>query len=367
MEGKSSDENRRQVRYAESIEEECSAENVSENSKSLVRHSGDSEYSVGTSILDAGHQEVAVLKLKLEAAERKCRVLETENEKIHSDLIKERTKTAKQDKKLQFVKENQEIFMRLKEAYVNMKYNEAAGRRMIEIKEKGTQTWPGVLCNACLETEEVRRQVEILVVKYSQMFVVSPSEMERLVNTVKYLKDLVIRQEKTWLTNVEKQNVFQARVDLLTRENSELREMLTRKRVDNIDNQSTLGREILFRNVMDDQFSTKHIETLNKIIVKYERCHKLMTGNQTKKILNGPLSEKEQRIVEEIVSKCGTNCQKKSFVELTSNSASRENTALLRRPSGSLRCLNVDSKRFGGDSLGANAASTILMMDCLFD
>lgn len=64
--------------------------------------------------------------------------------------------------------------MRLKEAYINMKYNEAAGRKMIEIREKSVQTWDGILCNSCIETEELRRQIEVTFQKYKELFVVSP-------------------------------------------------------------------------------------------------------------------------------------------------------------------------------------------------
>lgn len=64
--------------------------------------------------------------------------------------------------------------MRLKEAYINMKYNEAAGRKMIEIRERGVQTWEGTICSSCIESEELRRQIDIMIQKYSELFVVSP-------------------------------------------------------------------------------------------------------------------------------------------------------------------------------------------------
>lgn len=86
----------------------------------------------------------------------------------------EKRRTTKLEKKLQFVKDNQEVFMRLKEAYINMKYNEAAGRKMIEIREKGVQTWEGTICSSCMESEELRRQIDIMMQKYSELFVVSP-------------------------------------------------------------------------------------------------------------------------------------------------------------------------------------------------
>lgn len=78
------------------------------------------------------------------------------------------------EKKLNFVKENQEVFVRLKEAYISMKYNEAAGRRMIEIRQRGVQTWEGAICPACVETEALRREFECLAQKYSQLYLLTP-------------------------------------------------------------------------------------------------------------------------------------------------------------------------------------------------
>lgn len=63
--------------------------------------------------------------------------------------------------------------MRLKEAYINMKYNEAAGRKMIEIREKGLQTWDGILCGGCIETEQLRRQLDALKETYKDSYVVN--------------------------------------------------------------------------------------------------------------------------------------------------------------------------------------------------
>lgn len=63
--------------------------------------------------------------------------------------------------------------MRLKEAYINMKYNEAAGRKMIEIREKGIQTWEGILCRGCLQAEELRRHVEGLREMYNDSFIIA--------------------------------------------------------------------------------------------------------------------------------------------------------------------------------------------------
>lgn len=76
--------------------------------------------------------------------------------------------------KLNFVKENREVFVRLKEAYVSMKYNEAAGRKMIEIREKSVQTWEGAICPSCVAMEALRREFECLTRKYSQLYVLTP-------------------------------------------------------------------------------------------------------------------------------------------------------------------------------------------------
>lgn len=93
---------------------------------------------------------------------------------IYFSLIHERNKNSKLEKKLQFVKDNQDVFIKLKEAYINMKYNEAAGRKMIEIREKGQQTWDGILCRACIDSEQMRRQLAALQETYKGAYIIRP-------------------------------------------------------------------------------------------------------------------------------------------------------------------------------------------------
>lgn len=42
-----------------------------------------------------------------------------------------------------------------------MKYNESAGRDMIEIREIASQTWQGILCAECIRTAEIRTQMQL--------------------------------------------------------------------------------------------------------------------------------------------------------------------------------------------------------------
>lgn len=76
-------------------------------------------------------------------------------------LENERLRAASFKKKLQYIQDNHEIFNRLKQAYLNMKYNESAGRDMIEIREIASQTWQGILCEECIRTAEVRAQMQL--------------------------------------------------------------------------------------------------------------------------------------------------------------------------------------------------------------
>lgn len=52
----------------------------------------------------------------------------------------------------------------MKQAYLNMKYNQSAGRDMVEIRETASQTWEGVLYGTGIDTADVKseRQLEIL-------------------------------------------------------------------------------------------------------------------------------------------------------------------------------------------------------------
>lgn len=74
-------------------------------------------------------------------------------------LEHEKHRAAKFQKKLQYIQDNQQIFARLKEAYINMKYNESTGKGMVEIRETASQTWKGILCSECIKTAEFREQM----------------------------------------------------------------------------------------------------------------------------------------------------------------------------------------------------------------
>ena len=54
-------------------------------------------------------------------------------------LNEEKQKGEKSLKKIKFIQDNQDIFFRLKQAYLNMKYNESVGRPMVEIREKAAE------------------------------------------------------------------------------------------------------------------------------------------------------------------------------------------------------------------------------------
>lgn len=69
-------------------------------------------------------------------------------------LTLEKRKQLKFQKKLKYIQDNQAIFGRLKEAYLNMKYNESAGRNLTLIKETSSQTWSGILCESCIKTAD---------------------------------------------------------------------------------------------------------------------------------------------------------------------------------------------------------------------
>ncbi|RZC34916.1 hypothetical protein BDFB_010982 [Asbolus verrucosus] len=76
------------------------------------------------------------------------------------------------ERQLQFVKDNQIIFEKLKNAYTGTKYNEAAKKKLVEIRDKSIQTWDGVLCRACLDTEKLRNELNQLQVKYDDCIIV---------------------------------------------------------------------------------------------------------------------------------------------------------------------------------------------------
>lgn len=78
------------------------------------------------------------------------------------------------ERTLKFVRDNHETLKQLKEAYVGVEQysnNDSEqqlllapllpARKIVEIQEKGVQTWQGVLCKCCLDTENFRRQLDM--------------------------------------------------------------------------------------------------------------------------------------------------------------------------------------------------------------
>ncbi|XP_023029263.2 uncharacterized protein [Leptinotarsa decemlineata] len=359
--------------------------NLSKTS-SVVRSDGgdmNSISSISTSILD-DVEEVRLLKRRVAEAEEKCKLLEFEVERSNCCLINERNRNAKLEKKLQFVKDNQEVFIRLKEAYINMKYNEAAGRKMIEIREKGLQTWEGILCRGCIEAEELRRQMETVKEKYKDSCIVAPFEVEQLVNTVKYLKDLIDRREKSWAFNADRDNKLQTHIKTLEMENSALRDLIQNRDIYLEDNQNEDGM-----NQSEMMTIRAEITQLKKIIIKYEKKIREFEKSDTGDMKLCPsLNHREKKIVQQLMTKFNSRMERKS------RSASREPKL---EPGGKLapgrkfcRCINRCSNHLdveeeirgrvrclkprNGDRINSNASkleknpdAAIMMMDYLFE
>ncbi|KAJ8974862.1 hypothetical protein NQ317_001960 [Molorchus minor] len=91
------------------------------------------------------------------------------------------------------------------------------------------------------------------------------NEMEQLMNTVKYLKDLVDRREKTWEHYTERENRLHSIAANLTQENRALKEFIKCKQL-NLD-------EVQFDEPTTDISvpPNKEISLLKKIIVKLEK------------------------------------------------------------------------------------------------
>lgn len=85
----------------------------------------------------------------------------------------EKHRVVQMERQLQFVKDNQSLFEKMREAYLNLKYNEkATGHKLVEIRDKSVQTWDGVLCRACLDTEKLRAELEKAKAMYSGCIVI---------------------------------------------------------------------------------------------------------------------------------------------------------------------------------------------------
>lgn len=323
-------------------------------SSSAIKSGGDmhSASSISTSILDDA-EEVKELKAKLVEFEAKCKTLEISNEKLNIDLNNERSKNSKLEKKLQFVKDNQEVFMRLKEAYINMKYNEAAGRKMVEVREKSVQTWEGIICRACIETEELRRKMDSINETFKNAIIVSSAEMEQLTNTVNYLGGLVTRREKSWLTSVERANQLQSNVLILQNENAALKSLLQTQ-----------------ENYSDDKHvvastsneNNAEVVQLKKIIIKYEKRLKLIENHHEG--LHPFLSDREKRLVQQLMTKYNTRISRSKTRSLSAERKCALNKSPRRGRSKSLEKRIQPELPRGKNE---NADNTIKIMDYLLD
>lgn len=63
-------------------------------------------------------------------------------------------------KRLKYIQDNQQIFNRLKDAYLKMKYNESKGQNLDGIKETSSQTWNGIICENCIKTADYKAKKE---------------------------------------------------------------------------------------------------------------------------------------------------------------------------------------------------------------
>lgn len=330
-------------------------------SSTAVKSGGDmqSASSISTSILDDA-DEIKELKMKLAACEAKCKILEMNHDRANAELNNERNKNMKLEKKLQFVKDNQEVFMRLKEAYINMKYNEAAGRKMIEVREKCIQTWEGIVCRACIETEELRRKLEATKETYKNALIVSPGEVEQMVNTINYLGDILSRREKYWNSYVEKSHQFQAQISILQNENSTLK-TLVQTQQDQIQEQ-----QIPLTSASD---LNAELTQLKKIIIKYEKCFKEIHQNHHQDLIIFPhLNDKEKHIVQQLMLKYYSRLNKKKSRSLSVNqrSTARSSSRSIRSKSGTRGLGDIPNPEILR-SQNSNADVTIRMIEYLFD
>lgn len=87
--------------------------------------------------------------------------------------------------------------------------------------------------------------------------------MDQLVNTIKYLRDLVDRREKSWTSYLERECKLQERLKGLEHENSTLRNILKNRKI-NVD-------DLQLEESQNDSISNKDVVQLRKIIVKFEK------------------------------------------------------------------------------------------------
>ncbi|CAG9854574.1 unnamed protein product [Phyllotreta striolata] len=264
------------------------------NSSALRGEGGDmnSESTISTSILDE-LEEVKLLRRKVNELEAKNKLLDYQVEKVNTYLVHEKTKNCKLEKKLQFVRDNQDVFMKLKEAYVNMRYNQAAGRKMIELREKSQQTWDGILCRACIGAEQMRRQLEAVKETYKGSYIIKPFQLEKLLSTVKCLKDQIDKREQSWSLNVERDLQLRTQIETLESENSLLRDLL--KNRDAFPSDDTFS---------SDKTSSSELALFKKIIIKYEKkIRELQLNNNNPVKLSISFDDKERRIIAQLMAK----------------------------------------------------------------
>ncbi|CAH0558231.1 unnamed protein product [Brassicogethes aeneus] len=243
--------------------------------------------SITTSISEVfpENDQVTTLKRKLKLCQEKCHKYEEENKKLSDELFQERLRSGKMRSKLEFVKDNQDVFMRLKEAYINMRYNESAGRKMVQVREKGLQTYEGILCRACVSTEQTRKYLNSALELYKDAKILTKDDFDKISAAVNFIRSMVQNREKEWSTNFKRESMYRNQIVALTKAN----EVLKRHDASSVN--------------LDGM--KKEIQILKKIVIKMEQRHRQPNINNTGDELNNVycLDQSEKDVVDELVSR----------------------------------------------------------------
>ncbi|XP_063925224.1 uncharacterized protein LOC135139065 [Zophobas morio] len=130
--------------------------------------------------------EIQTLQKTISDLEARLASLVFEKKKSNIELEHEKRKVTQLKVQLQLVKANHVIqYLPKKSADV---------RKLVEVRDKGVQTWGGVLCRACLDTEQLRNKLERTQDLYNDCIVIKRSSFDSLNTTVKTLKQQVDKE-----------------------------------------------------------------------------------------------------------------------------------------------------------------------------
>ncbi|XP_019872361.1 uncharacterized protein LOC109600629 [Aethina tumida] len=198
------------------------------------------------------------INAKVKILESKCKEFARNNASLSQELLQQRTLINKLQSKVLFVKENQDVFTRVKEAYMNLKYNESTGRKLVLVHEKESQTNDDFSCNSCVQTVKIRNELNKKIQEFQGAQIIPRELIDKVTRLIEYIKGEAERRNKQYQLNERREWIFKKIVKNLENQNDDLKRLLQSK------------QESFHSSKQEEEILKQEVFTLKDIIIKLE-------------------------------------------------------------------------------------------------